>query len=191
MRGGPAPEDSAAQKAESENVAQIGTHAVRGMDAARERLVEDSDKSADDFGLTDRPTGQTNSSSSGKDSDSQQKKRQDYGQESADIDGWKHPGTKFWSASGRKVAPIEARCDENESENHGASVPDEPLAPEATENVSGQRHKKLFHSQIVALWPRGSVRPIEDAFEATQSWTGHSLDIAVARSPAQKRGQCA
>ena len=100
MRGRPTPEDSAAQKAESENVAQIGTHAVRGMDAARERLIDGSDKSADEFGLTDRPTGQTNSSASGKDSDSQQEERQDYGQESADMDGWKHPGTKFCPTAG-------------------------------------------------------------------------------------------
>ena len=167
MRGRPTPEDSAAQNAESENVAQIGTHAVRGMDAARERLVNGSDKSANEFGLTDRPTGKTNSSASGKDSDRQQEERQDYGQESADMDGWKHPGTKIWSAGGKEVAPVEPRCDKNESKNYGNSVPDDPLAPEAAENVAGKRQKKLFHVLIVSTV----------AFEATQSCTGHSWGL--------------
>ena len=167
MRGRPTPEDSAAQNAESENVAQIGTHAVRGMDAARERLVNGSDKSANEFGLTDRPTGKTNSSASGKDSDRQQEERQEYWQESAEMDGWKHPGTKFWSACGKEVAPVEPRCDKNESKNYGNSVPDDPLAPEAAENVAGKRQKKLFHVLIVSTV----------AFEATQSCTGHSWGL--------------
>ncbi len=141
MRGRPTPEDPAAQNAESENVAQISTHAVRGMDAARKRFVDGGDKSADEFGLTDRPTGQTNSSASGNDTNRQQEERQDYGQESAHMDGWKHPGTKNWSASGKKIAPVEARRHENESKNDGNSVPNDPPAPEAAENVSGQRRK--------------------------------------------------
>ena len=161
MRGRPTPEDSTAQNAESENVAQIDTHAVRGMDAARERLVDGSDKSADEFGLTDSPTGQTNSCASGKDSNRQQEERQDDGQESADMDGWKHPGTKFWSARGKKVAPVEARCDENESKNNSNSVPHDSLSPEAAEYVDGQGQKKLFHVQIVSLWHRSSVRYID------------------------------
>lgn len=87
MGGRPAPEDPAAQKAESENMTQIGSHAMRGMDAACKRFVCGSNKSADEFGLNDRPTGQPNSRNAEKDTDSQQEERQDYGQESADLDG--------------------------------------------------------------------------------------------------------
>ena len=53
MRGRPAPEDPATQKAELENMAYIRADTVRGMGTAGNRFICGRDKNADEFSLPD------------------------------------------------------------------------------------------------------------------------------------------
>jgi hypothetical protein len=69
MRGRPAPEDPAAQEAESEDVADIGADTVRGMCPAGNCFVCGCDKSPDDFSLDDGPRGQGGFSTFGNNAD--------------------------------------------------------------------------------------------------------------------------
>ena len=64
---------------------------VRGMGAAGNRLVCDSNKSTDEFGLTDSPAGQTDSSASREGAKCNEEERQPNGQESTDDHSGKHP----------------------------------------------------------------------------------------------------
>ena len=91
MRRWPAPENSAAQKAEVEDMTDVRADAVRRMDAARNRFVCGRDKRAEEFSLTDGPTGQNDPTISGNDAECKKNQRQGEGQQPADHDGGKHP----------------------------------------------------------------------------------------------------
>lgn len=49
---------------------------------------------------------------------------------------------------GEEPAPVEAGSDEDDREQDGNDMPDEPPAGEAANEVAGQRHQKLFHVNV-------------------------------------------
>ncbi len=91
MRRRPTPEDTAAQKAKSECTADISADDVRGLGAAGSRFICRGDEKADEFSLTDRPSGQKSLGTFAHAAERKKEKRQGNGQDSADDDGGKHP----------------------------------------------------------------------------------------------------
>jgi len=156
MRRRPAPEDSTAQPAEVEDMTYVRADAVRRMDATRNRFVCGRNQRAEERSLTDSPTGQNGPGISDNEADDKQEQWQGERQQPANPNGGPHPRTKRRSAGGEEIAPVEAGHDENESENDGNDMPDEPPALEAANEVAGHRHQKLFHVK----WPGGWGAPI-------------------------------
>src|ERR1017187_5523355 len=72
--------------------------------------------------------------------------------------GEKHPGTKDRIAGGGEIEPVQTGRDEAESEDDSNDMPTDHPAPEAVEDVSGQRRKKPFHTQIGVSERGGLVR---------------------------------
>jgi len=148
MRRRPAPENSAAQKAEVEDMTDVRADVVRRMGAAREGLVGNNDQGAEEFSLSDGPAGQNGSGIFGDETKGQQQQRQVDGQQPANNNGGPHPGTKHRIAGGEKPAPVEAGQDKDEREQDGDGVPDEPPAREAANEVARERHQKLLHTEL-------------------------------------------
>jgi len=61
VRRRPAPENSAAQPAEVEDMADVRTDAARRMSAAGKCFVGNNDQCAEEFSLSDSPAGQNGS----------------------------------------------------------------------------------------------------------------------------------
>lgn len=80
MRRRPPPEDSTTQKTKVEDVADIGAGIVRGMSATRKRFVGNNNQGANEFSLSDGPTGQNRFGIFGKETEGKQKQWQIDGQ---------------------------------------------------------------------------------------------------------------
>ena len=149
VRRRPAPENSTAQPAEAEDMTDVLADTVRRMNATRNCLVNGSDKRAEEFSLTNSPTGQNGSGTLDNEADDKQEQWQGERQQRTNSDGGPHPRTKRRIAGGQKPAPVEAGQDENESEQDGNDMPNDPPAREAANEVAGHRHQKLFHAEMV------------------------------------------
>lgn len=139
VRRWPAPEDATAQKAEVENMTDVLADAVHGMGTARKRFVGDHNQCAEKFSFSDSPTGQNGPGISRNVPGCKQSQGQVEGQQPADDNGRKHPGTKLRTAGGQEITPVEAGHDEDEREQNGDEMPDELPAFEATNEVARQR----------------------------------------------------
>ena len=81
VRRRPAPENSAAQTAEVEDMTDVRADAVRRMGAAGKGLVGDHNQCAEEFSLSDSPAGQNGSGIFGKETEGKQQQRQVDGQQ--------------------------------------------------------------------------------------------------------------
>jgi hypothetical protein len=153
VRRRPAPEHATAQKSEPEDVTDVIADEVRRVDAARERFVCGCDQRANEFSLADGPARQHGSGIINNRADDEQKQWQSRRQQHANDSRRPHPSPQRPIVGGEVIIPIKAAQDENDREQDGDEMPDEPPASETADQVAGQRHQKLFHVGMV--WKTG------------------------------------
>lgn len=157
VRGRPAPEDSAAQEAELEPVAEVGAEIMKGrVHAAGKGLVGGGDQRAEESGLADGPAKPADPWAAGDKAGEDQCQRQQEWNETADGGRGNHPLAENGAAGGGEIKPVESGLDEQECEEDGQEVPENRPALEAQQEMAGQGGEKLFHMrrsirQIIAL----------------------------------------
>ena len=123
VRGRPAPENSAPQKAEFEDAGQIRPDIARRMSAAGKCLVSSGNESSDDLGLTDRPTDQTDLGASAKVAERNQQQRQNNGQDPANDHRREHAGLNERTARAKEVLPVKTGQNENHGQQDSCEMP--------------------------------------------------------------------
>src|ERR1700690_1926359 len=102
------------------------------MDTAGKRLVSGRNQRAKERRLTDGPANQNGSGTLDDEADPKKSQWQGQRQEPANPDSRPHPGTQHPIACGEVVTPVEAGQGEDDREQDGNEMPDDPPALEAT-----------------------------------------------------------
>ena len=149
VRRRPAPENPAAQPAEAEDMTDVRANAVRRMNASRERLVSGRNQRTEQRRLTDGPAGQNGSGTLDNDADTSRNSGKASGS-SMPITAAGHIHER---SAGLRVArnqrQIKAGHDEDDREQDGNDMPDEPPTREAAKDIARHRSPKLFHADDI------------------------------------------